>query len=201
MPPDAPARTSPLVERLSALIERWSLVVPDHLRGEFQSELAAIGDEHDRTIDTIERIFRGRDRRLSLDESTGLARRRPFLEHLSAVVAPDSSPFQAVAVLFLDVDNLKGLNDSFGHDAGDRALAAVGRIIRDAIRAERDVDFAERAMTDDDYSISRHGGDEFLIALELDDPSGIDVAAPRIKRRLDDPERQRASPATSRPYR
>ena len=69
----------------------------------------------------------------------------------------------------------------------------MGRIIRDAIRAERDIDFAERAIPADDYSISRHGGDEFLVVLELDDPSGIDVAAPRIKRRLDDAERQRAS--------
>ena len=40
---------------------------------------------------------------------------------------------------------------------------------------------------------SRHGGDEFLVALELDDASGIDVVAPRIKQRLDDPERQRAN--------
>ena len=190
---DAPANASPLVQRLSQIFERWSPFVPAQLRREFNSELAAVGHEHDRTLDTIERIFCRLDRRLALDESTCLARRRPFLEHLAAVLALDAPAFRAVAVLFLDVDNLKALNDRFGHDAGDRALAAVGRIIRDAIRAERDVDFAERAIPDDDYSISRHGGDEFLVVLELDDPSGIDVAAPRIKRRLDDAERQRAS--------
>jgi diguanylate cyclase (GGDEF)-like protein len=183
---------SPFVERLNATLDRWAPFLPLHLRPSFRQELEEFGQEHERTLQTLELIWERRDRRLSLDESTGLARRRPFLDHLASVItAPE--PVPAVAVLFLDVNNLKQLNDTFGHDAGDRALAAVGRTIRDAIRVERDVDFLARLDAEhDDYSVSRHGGDEFLVALELTDPAGIDVVAPRIKRRVDDPERQRA---------
>jgi diguanylate cyclase (GGDEF)-like protein len=185
---------SPLVERLNTSVERWASILPLHLREEFRDEFALIGEEHDRTVTTIETIWKRRDRRLAIDESTGLARRRPFLDHLAAVLAPEMPIFRAVAVLFLDVDNLKRLNDTFGHEVGDRALAAVGRIIQETIRAERDIDFASRAPADtDDFSVSRHGGDEFLIALELDDPAGIEVVAPRIKHRVDDPNMQKAS--------
>ena len=182
---------SPLVERLTASIERWAALLPLHLQRSFREEFEDFGYEHDRTLRTLEHIWERRDRRLAIDESTGLARRRPFLDHLTSVLAAPS-PVAAVAVLFLDVNNLKKLNDTFGHDAGDRALAAVGRTIRDAIRVERHVDFLTRlGAGSDDYSVSRHGGDEFLVALELTDPAGIDVVAPRIKHRVDDPERQR----------
>jgi len=177
---------------LKALIERWAAVLPAHLRQDFRADFARIARDHERTLETIQRIWQQRDQRQALDESTGLARRRPFLDHLASLLTPGTSA-GAVAVLFLDVDHLKRLNDTFGHDAGDRALAAVGRIIRDAIRAERQLDFSARAPADtDDYSVSRHGGDEFLIALELDRGSTIDVIAPRIKQHVDDPARQLA---------
>jgi diguanylate cyclase (GGDEF)-like protein len=194
MPSRLSVSTSPssLVERLTAAIDRWVPFLPLHLQPSFRADFEEFGAEHDRTLQTLEHIWERRDRRLSLDESTGLARRRPFLDHLASVLAAPR-PVPAVAVLFLDVDNLKKLNDTFGHEAGDRALAAVGRTIRDAIRVERDVDFLTRLDAEsDDYSVARHGGDEFLVALELTDPAGIDVVAPRIKHRVDDPERQRA---------
>ena len=178
-------------DALKALIERWAVVVPPHLRQDFRDDFVRIGKDFDRTLDTIQEIWQRRDERFALDESTGLARRRPFLDHLAAVLAPGRAGGAAVAVLFLDVDHLKRLNDTFGHDAGDRALAAVGRIIRDAIRAERQMDFSARAPAEaGDYSASRHGGDEFLIALELDRADAIDVIAPRIKQHVDDPARQ-----------
>lgn len=185
---------SPFVERLDAAVERWARVLPAEMRREFRQELAAFGVEHDRTINTIENIWKRRERRYAFDESTGLARRRPFQEHLTAVLStPVSSASAAIAVLFIDLDNLKTINDTYGHEAGDRALAAVGNIIRDAIRVDRRTDFVARSSGDeDDYSVSRHGGDEFLVALELEDSAGVDIVAPRIKRHADDPERQQA---------
>jgi len=177
---------------LQALVERWAAVLPPHLRQAFRDDFARVAEHHDRMLETIQKIWQRRDQTLSLDESTGLARRRPFLDHLAAVLAPGGSSGHAVAVLFLDVNNLKHLNDTFGHDAGDRALAAVGRIIREAIRVERQRDFSARAPTGNDYSVSRHGGDEFLVALELDHADTIDFIAPRLKRDVDDPARQLA---------
>jgi diguanylate cyclase (GGDEF)-like protein len=177
---------------LQALVERWAAVLPPHLRQAFRDDFARVAEHYDQMLETIQKIWQRRDQTLSLDESTGLARRRPFLDHLAAVLAPGGSSGRAVAVLFLDVNNLKHLNDTFGHDAGDRALAAVGRIIREAIRVERQRDFSARAPTGNDYSVSRHGGDEFLVALELDHADTIDLIAPRIKRDVDDPARQLA---------
>ena len=95
-------------------------------------------------------------------------------------------------MLFIDLDKLKRINDTYGHDAGDRAVSAVGTIIRDAIRIDRREDFLYRADIDDDYSISRHGGDEFLVALELQEPSALDIVATRIKQRVGDTDEQRA---------
>ena len=188
-------------ERLNAAIERWVEVLPLHLRERFRAEFGHFGDAHDRTINTLEGIWQRRDRRLSLDEATGLARRRPFQDHLARMLAtPAPRSFSAVGVLFIDVDNLKQINDAYGHRVGDKALAVVGRAIRDAIRFERTTDYSARATPDDDdYSVSRHGGDEFLVALELEQMSSIEAVAPRIKRRVEDPELQRTRGYTAPP--
>jgi diguanylate cyclase (GGDEF)-like protein len=180
-------------ERLNAVIERWVDVLPLHLRERFRDEFGHFGDAHDRTMSTLEGIWKRRDRRLSLDEATGLARRRPFQDHLALMLAaPDPRPFTAVGVLFIDVDNLKQINDTYGHRVGDKALAVVGRGVRDAIRFERSTDYSDRAAPEDDYSVSRHGGDEFLVALELEHKSSIGAVASRIKRRVEDPVLQRS---------
>jgi len=161
---------------------------------QFRDEVRPFGDEFDSTLDTIEDIWRRREREYAIDESTGLARRRAFLQHLVALLEMPETPLVgAIGVLFIDVDQLKRINDTFGHGTGDRAVAAAGAIIRDTLRVDRNIDFLARTRVDDeDYSVSRHGGDEFLVALELRYPGDIDVVATRIKQNVDDPEKQRA---------
>jgi diguanylate cyclase (GGDEF)-like protein len=83
------------------------------------------------------------------DPLTGLPNRRGFLEHLTEAVAGDRDH---VAVLFLDLDDFKSVNDSLGHAAGDRLLAAVGERLRSVTRA-----------TD---AVARLGGDEFALLAE-----------------------------------
>jgi cyclic di-GMP phosphodiesterase Gmr len=185
---------SSLAERLEDAIQRWSRVLPGPLQSQFRREFEEFSREHDRTMSTIENIWKRRERRYAFDESTGLARRKPFQDNLAAVLMTPPSPLlRAVGVLFIDVDNLKRINDSFGHSAGDRAVAAVGGIIREAIRVDVNTDFMTRTHAGtSEYSVSRHGGDEFLVALELKEPSGIEVVAKRIKSHVDDPARQRA---------
>ena len=85
------------------------------------------------------------------DSLTGLANRTAFLEHLDAALARASRTGEGAAVLFIDLDNFKLVNDSFGHSAGDELLKAVGSRLRTAIR-QTDV-------------VARQGGDEFLILL------------------------------------
>ena len=85
------------------------------------------------------------------DSLTGLANRTSFLEHLELALTRAGRTRHGAAVLFIDLDNFKLVNDSFGHAAGDELLKAVGSRLRAAIR-QMDV-------------VARQGGDEFLILL------------------------------------
>ena len=85
------------------------------------------------------------------DSLTGLANRVSFLEHLERALTRAGRTRHGAAVLFIDLDNFKLVNDSFGHAAGDELLKAVGSRLRAAIR-QMDV-------------VARQGGDEFLILL------------------------------------
>jgi diguanylate cyclase (GGDEF)-like protein len=143
-------------------------------------------------LDTIEAIWNRRQHHYAFDESTGLARRGPFHDHLTHLLEqPESASTTAVGVIFVDLDNLKRINDVCGHTVGDKAVAAVGRIIRETVRADQQLDFVTPGGQSD-YSASRHGGDEFLVALELKTMSDITHVAPRLKHNVDDPGRQTA---------
>ncbi len=85
------------------------------------------------------------------DSLTGLANRASFLEHLELGLKRATRAGKAVGVLFIDLDNFKLVNDSFGHAAGDELLKAVGSRLQAAVRG-MDV-------------VARQGGDEFLILL------------------------------------
>ncbi|MGZ4332840.1 MAG: putative bifunctional diguanylate cyclase/phosphodiesterase [Gaiellaceae bacterium] len=85
------------------------------------------------------------------DALTGLANRPSFLEHLDNSLRRAARSQTEVAVLFIDLDNFKLVNDSFGHAAGDELLKAVGARLQAAVRG-MDV-------------VARQGGDEFLILL------------------------------------
>jgi diguanylate cyclase (GGDEF)-like protein len=92
----------------------------------------------------FERMQRELERQASTDALTGLANRRAFLDALRDRPAAASG-----ALLFLDLDNLKPLNDRLGHEAGDAALCATARLLR------------ESAGPDD--IAGRFGGDEFIL--------------------------------------
>jgi diguanylate cyclase (GGDEF)-like protein/PAS domain S-box-containing protein len=86
------------------------------------------------------------------DPLTGLANRVLFRDHVERALAGRRRRRTKVAVLFLDLDNFKVVNDSLGHRAGDRLLIEVGHRLRATIR-ETDV-------------AARQGGDEFTILLD-----------------------------------
>ena len=90
--------------------------------------------------------------RASHDPLTGLPNRTLFAEHLERALGSPGCPRGGLAVLFLDLDGFKLVNDSLGHEAGDRLLIAVGERLRGCIRAGA--------------TAARLGGDEFAILVE-----------------------------------
>jgi diguanylate cyclase (GGDEF)-like protein/PAS domain S-box-containing protein len=86
------------------------------------------------------------------DPLTGLANRRLLDELLQVALARGPRSGEEVVVLFIDVDGLKQINDSHGHEAGDRLLRSIAERLDDAFR-EADV-------------VARIGGDEFVVVLE-----------------------------------
>jgi diguanylate cyclase (GGDEF)-like protein len=103
------------------------------------------------------------------DELTGLPNRALFLDRLGVALDRSRRTSASVAVLFLDVDNFKEVNDSLGHAAGDRVLAAL---------AER-----LRAMLRPMDTVARFGGDEFTFLFEeLASEREVVLIAERISR-------------------
>ncbi len=104
------------------------------------------------------------------DELTLLPKRTLFLERLDRAMLRGDVRF---AVLFLDIDRFKIINDSLGHVAGDTLLREIGRRIRTVLRVN---DFAARL-----------GGDEFTVFLEGVDEAAAVAIATRIERAIEKP--------------
>jgi diguanylate cyclase (GGDEF)-like protein len=108
------------------------------------------------------------------DSVTNLANRALFHDRVTHALERQQRDHKPVAVLFMDLDDFKTINDSLGHAAGDQLLAEVGERVRSALRA------ADTA--------ARLGGDEFAILLE-DGGEGIQAVdvADRIMQSLEAP--------------
>jgi diguanylate cyclase (GGDEF)-like protein/PAS domain S-box-containing protein len=108
------------------------------------------------------------------DALTGLANRRLFQEHLSLALALAQRRNAVVAVLFLDLDHFKVINDSLGHSVGDELLREVAHRLKAVVR--------------DGDTVARVGGDEFTIVLqELARREGAATVAQKVLRTIAQP--------------
>jgi len=108
------------------------------------------------------------------DSLTGLANRRLLVERLDNALERSALDRKTHALIFVDVDRFKSINDSLGHVTGDEFLVAIGACMRSVVRSND--------------LLARFGGDEFVVLLE--DVAGADVAvaaARRICAALDQP--------------
>ena len=98
------------------------------------------------------------------DSLTGLANRALFLDRLQHAMARQRGFATPLAVLFIDIDDFKTINDSLGHGEGDTLLVAVAQRLRDVLRSSD--------------TIARMGGDEFAILVEdsLEADAAMEVA-------------------------
>ncbi|MDF1760749.1 MAG: EAL domain-containing protein [Coxiellaceae bacterium] len=115
------------------------------------------------------------------DAVTGLANRRDFTEHLKTEISRASRNERNLAVLFLDVDNFKYVNDSYGHSAGDALLLDLANRLKNCLRGS---DILGR-LTDASF-VSRLGGDEFAIVLiDIESAESAAVVAKRILKSIE----------------
>ncbi|MFB3813729.1 MAG: putative bifunctional diguanylate cyclase/phosphodiesterase [Terriglobales bacterium] len=119
------------------------------------------------------------------DALTGLPNRALFLERLQrAVNRARRDPEYHYAVLFIDVDRFKLVNDSLGHNAGDRLLIEIAARLNQCIRQTT----PDRIRPAGDDTLGRLGGDEFTILVEeLRETVDADRVAQRILSRFDEP--------------
>jgi len=140
------------------------------IRNKHTNESEAIGTSLDITQDykfrsIIEEQREKYQYQATHDALTSLPNRVLFLDRLEHAILKASRDQYSVAILFLDIDNFKLINDSFGHLIGDEVLKELTRRMREASR---------RSDT-----IARLGGDEFCLILE--DVNGIDAVIKRLE--------------------
>jgi len=130
----------------------WQMVDASH---EFAKNLLVVLSErvrsHNKVIADSYGELRKFERHATTDALTGLGNRHSMEESFPREIERCEKDEEPVSLIMIDVDNFKDFNDKFGHIAGDRALAAVSRILRKQFRP-RDV-------------LVRYGGDEFAVLL------------------------------------
>lgn len=123
------------------------------------------------------------------DGLTGLPNRRLFLDRLQhSFIRAQRNPSYQYAILFLDVDGFKELNEAVGTAVGDEVIAEIGRRLSACLRNDDTVSRPQGQLPIPDAVLSRMGGDEFTFLLEaIKDPSDALRVAQRMQRAISAP--------------
>ena len=127
--------------------------------------MAAVGSQLAACVE-VAQLHDTLKREATHDPLTRLNNRRLFLDRIQKEIAAADAATGAFSVVFLDVDDLKFVNDTYGHLAGDALLREVANALTDAVRGE-DV-------------VARYGGDEFVVLLPGTPRAAATVVAQRI---------------------
>lgn len=146
---------------------RWCLFVATQVPGAGGAVVAVVDvtAQHD-----VREILDGTAHRDSL---TGLPNRRAIRSTLHSAITRGQQDGSLVAVVFLDLNGFKAVNDGLGHEAGDEVLAAVGRRLAGTIRR--------------DDVLGRWGGDEFVVVVAAQEEQAVPALAARLHDALRQP--------------
>ena len=129
------------------------------------------------------------------DPLTSLPNRRSFNEQLNRILKRSQRHNTNAALLFIDLDHFKRINDSIGHARGDRLLVEIAKRLTLELREDDAINYftlnsAEEGEVESDTGteIARLGGDEFTVVLsDVERPSDIEIVAKRILNSLSEP--------------
>ncbi|MBI1364762.1 MAG: PleD family two-component system response regulator [Alphaproteobacteria bacterium] len=141
-----PVEKNELMARVNTQIKRKRFV--EHLRSSFQASLEMA----------------------VTDQLTGLYNRRYLASHLAAMFDRALWTGRPLSVMILDIDHFKAINDTYGHDVGDRVIQNIAERIRSSIRG---IDLA-----------CRYGGEEFLIAMPDTEKDFARIVAERLRQEI-----------------
>ena len=149
----------------------WEMVNASH---EFSKNLLVVLSErvrsHNQVIADSFGELRKFERHANTDALTGLSNRHAMDEKFGRELDRCEQNNESVALIMIDVDNFKKFNDMFGHVAGDRALCAVAKILKQQFRP-RDL-------------LARYGGDEFAVLLPDVDLELATTIADRVRKEV-----------------
>ncbi|MFW5454232.1 diguanylate cyclase domain-containing protein [Thioalkalivibrio sulfidiphilus] len=187
-----------LVLKPLATLERAALRIGEgswdfpalHRRGD---EIGGLMQAFEQMVDRLQDSHQQIHHMAYHDELTGLANRKQFNDHLSRAVDLARRQGERFAVLFLDLDRFKDINDTHGHDMGDRVLRHFAELVSACVR---DQDYVARGQPvpspgsreADGEMVARLGGDEFIVLLRgLHAPADVLRVTGRILQGLEQP--------------
>ncbi len=181
-------------ETLSLAVGQWETMAQRSSGVEFPVELTVSDAVLDGTQQFILIMRDITERKLTqdrlsflanFDSLTGLPNRVLFRDRLGQAMARAKRSAEPMALMFLDLDHFKVINDSLGHAMGDQLLRHVGEVLKGCLRLS---DSVARASGEETFTVSRLGGDEFtVIAEQLGSAEDAALIARRILDALETP--------------
>ncbi len=131
---------------------------------EYASQLEKKNEELKTLLDKLEIMA-------TSDPLTGLANRRSAIARMNDEISRFTRNHQIFSLLMADIDNFKTINDSYGHETGDKVLKHVAEVMKQSLRQHD--------------TVSRWGGEEFLIILPETDAPSAETIAEKIRSRIE----------------
>jgi len=157
-----------LKDKYGSVIEADVSVVPIRKQGEVDGAFSIVRD----VTETKQNHQRINELAFS-DQLTGLPNRHWFYKHLEEVLQKATEEKQTIAILIVDFDDFKSVNDLLGHHGGDLFLLKISERLKGCLS--------------NNIQISRHGGDEFIIVVENADEANVRKLAERMLHEMNRP--------------